>query len=253
MYMSDLPFPLHIRNVGSASIQLRGAYLRLAPSSGWHGDDDRLVNRQSLSAVLVPGQVHSLVVIVTPPLFAMHDSNMMDVGVEFAVVGPRGVGPVRSEVQSAFDWIEVREVPAHETAEIFVSFVDPDNENLATLASVMLRRAGLRPYLAREDSHPGCDYWADKIYPAIARSTGLFAIWTADTDRRPDKVMREITYAKSTNVAVGLFLSNGLAPPPAFPAKLKEHVPFDVNAPHEAFAHAIAAGRNRWATTGRFF
>lgn len=190
---------------------------------------------------------------MTPPLFAMNDSNSMSVGVEFDVVGPDGLKPGKSEIQSSFDWIDVREIPAHDSAEVFVSFVDPESESLAALASVMLRRAGLRPYLAREESHPGCDYWAEKICPAIARSAGPFVIWTSDNGRRPAAVLREIAHAERMKIPIGLFLENGVEPPQSFPAQKREYLAFDRHAPHEAFAQAIAAGRRRWVMTRRFF
>lgn len=34
-----------------------------------------------------------------------------------------------------------------------MSFVDPENEELAQLAATYIRRAGLTPYLAKDDHH----------------------------------------------------------------------------------------------------
>lgn len=253
MYLHDLSFPLHIRNVGSKSLHLRCVWLRLSPSPEWKGDDKPLVCRRSLNVILVPGELHSVEITVTPPLFAISDSNSMTAGVDFDVIGASAVQQAVVKEQRSFDWIDVRDIPAHETAEVFISFVDPEDESLATLASLMLRRAGLRPYIAREESWPGCDYWAEKIYPAIARATGVFVIWTPDTARRPEAVVREMAHAQKVSTGVGLFLAKGLTPPLGYPAEQTEHVPFERNSPHEPFAQAIAAGRRRWTVTGKFF
>jgi hypothetical protein len=253
MYLGERAFPLHIRNVGLLPVRLRSAWLRLHGMPGWSGQSALLTCRQPLNVVLVPGELHSVEVAVVPPLFASNDSNAMDAGVEFDIIHVDRVETGGRKVQKAFDWIDVRELPALATGEVFVSFVDPENESLAVLACVMLRRAGLRPYLAREESRPGCDYWTEKIYPAIERSSGVFVIWTEDTVRRSEAVLREITHAQAVGVPVGLFLARGMSAPAQFPADRREHVPFDLRSPHEAFGHAIATGRRRWEVSGRFF
>ena len=96
---------------------------------------------------------------------------------------------------------------------MFVSFIDPENYPHAEVTALYLSRAGMQPYLAKRDMRTGCDYWQDKIFPAIDRSAGLLVIWTEETLRRPELVVREIQRAQSSGVPVGLFLARGYSHP----------------------------------------
>lgn len=245
---------LWLRNISKGALHLRSISVTLqAEHPSLQGDASLVVGQGGLDVHLPPGAREWVELAVVPPLVALPGSNVWSVSAEFEQVGDRGVGAPRRETRSQFDWLNLRDAPSHPDAEVFVSFVDPENDELAQLAELYLRRAGIRPYLAKRDTRTGCDYWDDKILPAIERAAGVLVIWTAETLRRPDSVLREIEHAQRVGTAVGLFRAHGAALPTAYPKSVKEYAGFDPHAPRPAFAQAIAAGAESWRNTGRFF
>lgn len=245
---------LWVRNTSIGAVHLRSVSITLQPEHATLQHDPSLVaTRGGLLVHLPPGARECVELTISPPLVALPGSNVWSVSAEFEQVGTRGVGAPRCDSRSQFDWINLHDAPSHSKAEVFVSFVDPENDELAQLAELDLRRAGVRPYLAKRDTRTGCDYWDDKILPAIERAAGVLVIWTAETLRRPDSVLREIEHAQRVGVAVGLFRANGTQLPPNYPKTIKEYAGFDPHAPRPAFAQAIAAGAEMWRSTGRFF
>lgn len=253
-YLSATRYPFWLRNASDYVIHVRSASVKLQGEDTSVAGAEALVNRRDgLPLRLEPGSRASVQVGLFPPLLAQPGSNSLTVSVEFETLSDRGVGTPRSLLRPQFDYIILGRAPSHPAAEVFVSFVDPENERIADVAAMYLDRAGIRPYLAKRDTRTGCDYWEEKIYPAIERSAGVLVIWTPDTFRRPESVIREIAHAKKRNIPVGLFRSAGAQLPGEYPKNIKEYASFDPAAPRQAFAEGIAAGFLHWAATGRFF
>lgn len=243
-----------VRNASSSTVHLRSVSVQLESEQDSLRSEPSLVTRsEPMDDCLPPGAWQSVELTVIPPLTARPGSNSWTAHAEFQQVGPTGVSAPQSERQDLFDWINLRDAPAHPDAEVFVSFVDPENDELAQLAELYLRRAGIRPYLAKRETRIGCDYWEGKIMPAIARASGMLVIWTGETIRRPESVVREIEYAQTKGTPVGLFRAHETELPRLYPQSVKEYVGFDPHEPRSAFAHAIAAGASAWRMTGRFF
>jgi hypothetical protein len=243
-----------VRNTSGSAIHLRDVSVQLQAENAALRSDQTLISRsEAMDGDLPRGARQSVELTVVPPLVALPGSNVWSVRADFEQVGATGVGAPQSECREQFDWINLHDAPAHPDAEVFVSFVDPENDELAQLAELYLGRAGIRPYLAKRDTRIGCDYWEGKIMPAIARAAGMLVIWTDETLRRPDSVIREIEYAQLVGTPVGVFRSHETELPQLYPKSVKEYVGFNPHAPRKAFAHAIAAGAEVWRMTGRFF
>lgn len=242
-----------IKNVSISRIRVRSICVQLQ-ADGEH-DDPALINAdEGLNLRLAGGEKRAVQISVTVPLSAQIASNYITIRAEFEILAPEGLGPVRSErTPDHFDYLNVHNATSHADAQVFVSFVDPENAPLADIAARYLRRAGMLPYLAKNDLRPGCHNWEDKILPAIERSAGVLVIWTGDAVLRPENVIREINHALSAGIPVGLYLSRDAAPPEQLPRSIKEYLRFDIETASAAFARAIAAGATRWRRTNRFF
>jgi hypothetical protein len=123
---------------------------------------------------------------------------------------------------------------------------------LARQAAVYLRRCGFRPYLAKSDTRPGCDFWREKIEPVIRSCSGVLVIWTDSTARRPDNVSREIQIARAVSVPVGLFLQEGLRAPPIYPTGRNEYHRFGADW-HSDLAQGVLAASRQWRVSSRMF
>lgn len=253
MFGERFRLPVWLRSRSRKMLHVRAVSASLQPDNGWAGPPDRMVFRAELGLELPPDHKEVTRVSIIPPLDCLAYSNFVDVTVEYGTPADLSNGRARRVEKPHLDWLLVKEVPAPVGAEVFVSFKDPENENLAQLAAKYLRRAGLSPYLARGDEQCGRPYWPEKITPAIVRSVGLLAIWTPDVVRRPAAVRREMGIAKRSNVPLGLFLSGNTEPPADYPASVLEYVRFDPSAPQAAFADGIAAAARRWKESGRCF
>lgn len=253
-YLGRARFALWLRNTSGTTVHVRSVAVRLQADDLSLSDDALLVSKQDgLDMRLEPGARGSVELVIVPPLIALGWSNSLTVSAEFESITDGRIGAPRFESREQFGYLIIREAPAHESAEVFVSFLDHENEALGDLAEMYLQRAGMRPYLAKRDTRTGCDYWKDKIYPAIERSCGVLVVWSADAVRRPENVVREMEHAQSVGVPVGLFLERGAKPPRLYPQAIKEYAAFDNSSPRVAFARAIAVGADRWAKIGRFF
>jgi hypothetical protein len=139
-----------------------------------------------------------------------------------------------------------------EPRSVFVSFKDPEDLELAELASELLERAGIEPYLAKTDSRTGSAYW-NKIYKAIRNAEGTLVIWTSSAAANRDNVIRELNYSKKHGTSVGLFLQRGVTAPPEYPANKKEFAHFTPPNAAEPLADSITAAVRRLRNGKTFF
>ncbi len=253
LFGKRLFFPVWIKNVATSPVIVRTIAAKIEPDSSWTGDPQQMRFAGEAGVELLPGHKEIFSIAIVPPLDCLEHSNFIGVSVTFDLLGRVGRNESLNEVREKINWILVKEVPAVPQVEVFISFVDPENEELARLAAKYFKRAGITPYIAKSDEQCGSLFWADKIEPAIARSSGVLVVWTNDTTRRPKNVQREIEIAKRERRPIGIFLSNGVTPPAAFPASAIEHVRFDPAVPHAPFANAIAAAARRWREQDRLF
>lgn len=253
-YLSRGSYAFWINNISTAVLHVRSAAVQLqGESPSVHGKPSLISRSKDLDMRLETGSRGAVRISVTAPLLAQAGSNSFSVSADFEVIGDDRIGTPRSARRDQFDYLILGDALSHPAAEVFVSFIDPENYPHAEVTALYLSRAGMQPYLAKRDMRTGCDYWQDKIFPAIDRSAGLLVIWTEETLRRPELVVREIQRAQSSGVPVGLFLARGVQPPDQCPQAIVEYASFDPDDPREAFANAIAAGAATWAKTGRFF
>ena len=254
LYGERFRFPMWFKNRSTEALHVRAVSISLQADAGWVGPRTRMAFRAEIGLELPPGCMEIRHVTIVPPLDCLAYSNFLDVIVEYGSSTDLANGRPRLMEKRNLDWLLVKEVPAPVSgAEVFVSFKDPENEDLAQLAAKYLRRAGFLPYLAREDGRCGSDYWEEKITPAIRRSAGILVIWSPEAVRHPESVQREIAIARSSAVSVGLFLSADADPPAEYPASILEYVRFDSSAPYAGFANGIAAAAKRWKVDRKCF
>jgi hypothetical protein len=147
---------------------------------------------------------------VTPSLLFLPYTNYFDV----AAVYRRPEGRRRSSLYEATSlhasYLVVGQPPIFQPAQVFVSFKDPEDLELASLVGELLRRSGLESYLAREDPRPGSEYWRDKIEPAIRSSVALTVVWTHKTVGHDVSVVREVRIARRAGIPDVLLLEKGI-------------------------------------------
>lgn len=253
LYGERLSYPVWLTNTRQDLLVVRAVSVRLESENGWRGDGSRFVFRHESGIELPPGQSKIWTIPIRPTLDCLENSNNPSVAVEYSAIASSRRRGIRQSQWHRGTWIVVKEVPPPDAAEVFVSFKDPENEELAQLAARYLRRAGLAPYLARDDEQCGRAYWEGKIMPAIVRSSGVLVIWSPDVVRSPDAVRREMGIAQRARVPLGLFLSRDVEAPVEYPPSVLEYVCFDPGAPHAAFADGIADMARRWRETGQCF
>src|SRR5207247_2184056 len=197
----------------------------------WEAPPDKLCIKVACDGQLIePGGFVDLTVPIRASLLFQLNTNSFVVHVRYRIDTNHGPGPQRLSRLVDNDYVIVRPVPRYEDALVFVSFKDPEDEGIARLAEVLLSRAGLRAYLAKDDPRPASEYWRGKIEPAIRSSKAILVIWTPRTDVEPNVVLRETKFAQRSGVPVILCLERGVNPPKGFPPERREYVPFDTRA-----------------------
>lgn len=241
-----------IRNPGSERVLVESVTLHMQPDQGCARDLGGLEFRKDVGVELPGGGREHVSVGILPPLYCLAHSNYLDVS---AQVRPRTARKPRRPtcvVREQFSWVLLREPAPAPGVEVFISFADPEDLPLASLAKTYLARAGLTGYIASDDTRPGCDMWSEKIEPAIKRSIGTLVLWTPNTVAKPDKIRREIRFSRQIDVPVALFRGSNAHPPAEYPGAILEYVKFDTAAPQLEFAKGIASAAQQWRTTGRF-
>ena len=149
-------------------------------------------------------------------------------------------------------YIIVRRPPVVGAADVFISFKDPEDDQLSLLVKELLARAGFRGYRAKDDPRPGVSYWDEKIEPAIRSSRTTIVLWTIRAQNDPREVLREVRLSRQYHKYDVLMLEDGtgVRAPPEFPPDVIEHIKFSKDEPWILVAPAIAALAKRWQEGG---
>ena len=98
----------------------------------------------------------------------------------------------------------------------FLSHKDPHNTSLATKLAHHLQKIGFIGYIAENDPRPGLDIWDEKIFPSIDTCFGLIVLWTSDTVKEPQTIIREVEYANKKQKRIILLAEKDIDIPELF-------------------------------------
>jgi hypothetical protein len=257
-FLDVVEIPVGIRNRTHGPISLEEIALAFQPSATSVPVEAVTVHHRCKGQIQGPGALEYEKVRVCPSLLFQPWTNVFTITARYRSEGPSGVGVALAAVVAANEYIIVNNAPNFSgklpRASVFISFKDPQDAELAGVAAELVRRAGFSPYLARNDERPGSNYWEDKIQPAIESAEATLVIWTPNTLRQPDTVLRELRYSQEVGTPAGLFLEDATELPRDYPASIREYGgPFVRRQPWESFAREIEAAARRWREDKTFF
>jgi hypothetical protein len=125
---------------------------------------------------------------------------------------------------------------------IFISYKEPEDRELAIVFYNLAVAAGFAPYMAPTDMKPGSQIWREKIPQAIRNSKAAFVIWTSKAALGKG-VEREIRLCRTNKIPDILLLEEGVSPPSAHKATDLEWTPFKITEAAIVFANAIRSYR----------
>ena len=94
----------------------------------------------------------------------------------------------------------------------FISHKIPEDTNLAQRLVHYLEKIGFGGYNAESDRQPGQHIWNEKIYPTIDKSARLIVLWTAEAEKHPEFIKKEIQYAKKKGKRIMAFIEKDTKP-----------------------------------------
>ena len=92
-------------------------------------------------------------------------------------------------------YLDIQRVPPL-GKRFFISHKIPEDTELAERLNYYLQKVGFDGYIAEGDPLLGHDLWTEKIFPAIDSCAGLIILWTAEAEKDPESICREIERAK---------------------------------------------------------
>jgi hypothetical protein len=250
-YEDEQPVAIWVENVSTVPVHIRKVSLRLEADTGVDQQDPRLITTVGTVRYLEPGAKHFVMIPVAPPLCARPESNVPRVMAEYHVLD--GAGRIDWTREYESQCLIVNPAPQACDRPVFVSFADPEDLALAECAATHLTRAGFAPYLARRDPWPGCEYWRDKLEPAIQNAEAILVIWTAITEARPATVMREMAHARTVGTSLGLIREQSVELPPSYPRDVYEYAVFQRDTFAGTCRDVIATAAIRWRATAPMF
>lgn len=238
-YLQEIVYPVAVRNNTEFPIVLDDGFLEFEPEHlgiAAHLQVPFTCNRR-----LEPGRFEYFRVPIKPNLLYRPYTNVFSATFRFRRQRSSDIGAEEHfTIGSTEYYIIVGEPPAFDNA--FISFKDPQDDELSVILCTIARRAGFRPYRAKDHPEPGInDYWEGKIRPAIRSSRVTLALWTTESSADPINVRRELQLSREGNISVVLLRENDVEPPEEYPSNLVEHVLFERRSAWAPFAQALAS------------
>src|ERR1051326_730540 len=192
------------------------------------------------ACALEPGELAYDNVAVIPKLMFLPYTNVFDVEVTYRYETKGQVSKSNSEKRKDVSYLIIQPAPAI-FGDLFISYKDPEDLELAEDLFNLAKLAGFNPYIAPNDINPGSEIWKDKIPQAIRGSKYFFVIWTSKTASGTG-VQREIKICRDAAVPEVLLLEERMPPPAEYPRN-KEYLRFPRQHPALQFAKALEAQR----------
>jgi len=79
----------------------------------------------------------------------------------------------------------------------FISHKDPEDTQVGRQLDFYLKKIGFNGFLAEDHKQLGLDIWKKKIFPAIDSCIALIVMWTSNSVKKPETILKEVDYAIS--------------------------------------------------------
>jgi len=236
-YLQEIVYPVAVRNNTELPVILDDGFLEFQSDhpgvSAQHLRVPFTCNRRVES-----GRFEYFRVPIKPNLLYRTFSNVFNVTFRFRRLQSSHIGATEHATLDSMGYIIILDPPSFE--KTFISFKDPEDDELSLMLCTIARRAGFTPYRAKDHWEPGSLYWQDKIPSAIRSSRVTLALWTTECSANPINVRRELQLSREGNIPVVLLRENDVEPPEEYPSNLVEHVLFERSSAWVPFAQALA-------------
>jgi hypothetical protein len=207
-YLQTVSLTIAVENIGtSATVVIDSLALRFqsrsSPGSSVADPHTTVVHPGGALSV-APSKLDYCTVQVRPNLLFLKYTNVFDVAISYRL------SPNFVDLNSFIglgSYLVVNAAPQL-FGQVFISYKEPEDRNLANLLYDFARDAGFDPYIAPADLQTGSQIWTDKIPAAIKASKCVFVIWTPNAPKGPG-VKREVKIAQQHGVRVVPLLSKG--------------------------------------------
>jgi hypothetical protein len=248
-YLKRIKIPIGVTNHCDAEVRVDAMQLRFQSENSIDGTA-LAIHHECRDLVIRPGASEYDNVELVPSILFAPSTNYYAVELSYRFTTGARAGQKQKAGFSNHDYLIIHDPPRSpgrkkDYATVFVSFKDPADLPLANIAKALCTRAGLEPYLARDESRVGSDWWREKIRPEIVSADGMIVIWTAFTATAPGVVREELRCALEVGTPVGVFREQDVDLPAEYAADRKEHLQFDRGSPWIPFARAIEAAAKR--------
>ena len=189
-----------------------------------------------------PAKAEEVVVTVTPDSLYLAGTNQFSVMVRYKTVEVDKVGVQQTEVHSNLSYILVRP-SSLDLGQVFISFKQPEDLDIANLLARLSAKAGFKPYLALRDPKLGANQWR-RIARAIGSSKSVMVIWTTRTEWGGG-VRREVGLARGKKLHEALLIDESLQLPDLYQGTEMEYQYFNPDIPAAAFGKAITSFRKQ--------
>lgn len=203
-----------------------------------------LTIRHDCHGVMVePERMEYLNVKVTPGLVYRPYTNVFDVTVTYRRQEKtrRGARRTQSKPSGESSYLIIRPAPRI-FGNLFISYKEPEDLDLAKLFFALAEYAGYTPYIAPADMKPGSRIWQEKIPQAITASKAAFVLWTSKTPLGTG-VQKEIKICRKSKVPDILLIEEGVDPPAEYQGSDIEWTRFARNNAPVVFANVIQSYR----------
>ncbi len=187
------------------------------------------------------GQLDYRKLLFVPRLLWRPYTHAFETVVTYSRIDGDGVPCADTRAEGPTSYVVVKYPPLM-YGEMFISYKDPEDRELADALQEHAKRAGFFGYIAPADIRPGTRIWKQKIVPHIMSAFCMCVIWTNETPKGSG-VRREIAIARKRKRKVVLILDKAAAVPPGFKRTDVEHCRFRKKAADADFGLIIEACR----------
>jgi len=189
-----------------------------------------------------PAKAEEIVVKVMPDSLYLAGTNQFSAMIRYKTVEVDKVSGQQTEIHSNLSYRLVRPCSL-DLGQVFISFKQPEDLDMANLLARLSSKAGFKPYLALRDPKLGTNQWR-RITRAIASSKSVMVVWTARTEWGGG-VRREVRLARKKKLQEILLIQKGLQLPDIYQGTEIEYQPFDADIPAPAFGQAVSSFREQ--------
>ncbi len=234
--------PVQVSNGGSSAVLIEAVTLHAQPE--WECAAAAVAVTHSTPGFRIePGAVTDREIPFAASPLCHAATNYLDILVTYRDLGAETTDALLlTRLRACYVIIEE---PPLRRQQIFISYKEPEDLQLAEWLEKIVRRHGFRPYRARIDVQPGTNIWKRKIVPQIRASKALAILCTRLTPLGPG-VEREIKLAARARKMLIPFVERDAPLLEILRTKRDiERVTFERADAPLAFAQAIAAMRQK--------